>query len=165
MNKTSVRQAAVSDVDALCELYLEFHEFHTRHLPDQLRRLEKASPEEHEDLCNNIIEIMHAHDTAILVAEHADRVIGFAEIHLKHPDPSNQAVVAKTTLHVQSLYVTASCRRTGIGGELLQAAEDWGHVRQAVEIRLDTWEFTSGPHAFYEKQGYHTLRRTLVKKI
>jgi hypothetical protein len=50
----------------------------------------------------------------------------------------------------------------GIGDKLLPAAQVWGHIRKAVEIHLDIWGFTAGLLAYYEKQGYHTLRRTFT---
>jgi hypothetical protein len=35
----------------------------------------------------------------------------------------------------------------------------------ASEMRLDVWEFAAGPLEFYERLGYRTLRRALVREI
>jgi ribosomal protein S18 acetylase RimI-like enzyme len=57
------------------------------------------------------------------------QVIVFAEIYLKHPDPTNRAVVPKQYAHLQSLSVTEVFRREGVGNQLLQAAEAWARYR------------------------------------
>ena len=32
-------------------------------------------------------------------------------------------------------------------------------------MKLDAWEFAAGPLGFYEKNGYKTLKRTLIKEL
>jgi diamine N-acetyltransferase len=99
------------------------------------------------------------------VAEGSGRVLGFAEIYLRRPDPKNPAVVPKQYTHLQSLSLTEAFTHQGIGNQLLQAAEAWARDREVVELRLDIWEFSEGPLRFYEKSGYRTFRRTLAKNL
>jgi hypothetical protein len=47
----------------------------------------------------------------------------------------------------------------------MTAAEAWARQHGATEMQLDTWEFDAGPLRFYEKTGYRTLKRVLVKAI
>ena len=37
--------------------------------------------------------------------------------------------------------------------------------RDATQMKLDAWEFAAGPLGFYEKNGYKTLKRTLIKEL
>ncbi len=165
MDKLIIRPAGESDLNALSDLILEFHEFHAQHLPDYLNRLDKLSVSEQDELGQKILDIIRGADSTILLAEEAGCLVGFAELYLKHSEQTNRAVVSKVYAYLQSLYVSRERRGHGIGFQLLQAAEAWAYEHGAAEMRLDTWEFVAGPLAFYEKQGYHTLRRTLTKEL
>jgi hypothetical protein len=54
--------------------------------------LDNASATDRAELSNKIIEIIHANDSAILVADCSGQVKGFAEVYLKRPDPTNLAI-------------------------------------------------------------------------
>jgi GNAT superfamily N-acetyltransferase len=91
--------------------------------------------------------------------------VGFVEVSLKQDDASNEAIMPYRYGHVQSLFVTASLRGTGLGRQLLASAECWVRERDATQMKLDAWEFAAGPLGFYEKNGYTTLKRTLIKEL
>ena len=55
-------------------------------------------------------------------------------------------------LHVTMLAVAPERRRTGIGAQLLEMAEQWARSRGALGVNLDTIEFQA--LAFYERLGY-----------
>ena len=52
-----------------------------------------------------------------------------------------------------------------LGLQLVEAAQRWARQKGATEIKLDVWEFDAGPLRFYEKAGYRTLKRTLIKEL
>jgi GNAT superfamily N-acetyltransferase len=141
MHPISIRMAEETDLDRLCGLYIEFHEFHARHLPAYLRSLGKSSAKERKELRDRILKIIQGDDSSIVVADWSGRVIGLAEIYLRQPDLANQAVVPKLYAHLQSLLVTDDLKLQGIGNQLLHAAETWARDRGAVELRLDIWNF------------------------
>ncbi len=111
------------------------------------------------------MKILEGSESAILVAEEAGHIIGFAEIYLKHPDLNDRARTHTTYAYQQSLSVTDAFRRKGIGLLLLHTAEAWAQERGAVELCLDIWEYPAGPLAFYQNIGYHTFRCSLTKNI
>ncbi len=80
-------------------------------------------------------------------------------------DTVDPAVVAHQYGYLQSLMVTASARRQGLGERLLAAAERWSRDRGATELRLNCWEFAAGPLPFYEARGYRTIKRTLARPL
>jgi GNAT superfamily N-acetyltransferase len=47
----------------------------------------------------------------------------------------------------------------------MAAAERWAQEHGAVEMRLQIWEFDGDPLPFYERRGFRTLRRTLVREL
>jgi GNAT superfamily N-acetyltransferase len=164
MSAITIRLATSYDLDALCRLYVEFHEFHVLGVSDRLLSLGAPDQFDCGELNANLTKIIEQDDAALLVAESDGQVVGLAEIYLRHDDPK-EPVVARTYGYLQSVAVHEPVRRHGVGRQLLQAAEQWAKSKGAVEIRLDTWEFEAGPLRFYEKSGYHTLSRTLLRRL
>ncbi|HSB67309.1 MAG TPA: GNAT family N-acetyltransferase [Anaerolineales bacterium] len=164
MNIT-IRPAEDSDLKALCDLYFEFHEFHAHYLPDFLRLLGEPTANELLEISQKLKDIIHGSDSTILVAENSSQVIGLAEVYIKHPDAANRGVNPTPYAHLQSLVVTQAYRRKRVGSMLLDAAEGWSRTRGAVDLTLDIWEYSAGPMEFYQKAGYRTFRRSLIKKV
>jgi GNAT superfamily N-acetyltransferase len=163
-NGTAIRPATDGDVEDLCGLYGEFHEFHARGVPDRLASLVDAGPAERERLRGRIREILGASDSTILVAESDGRIVGLAEVYVREDEPV-PARVPHRYGHLQSMIVSEAHRGSGVGRLLLGASERWARERDASEMRLDTWEFPDGPLRFYERCGYRTLRRTLARDL
>jgi ribosomal protein S18 acetylase RimI-like enzyme len=163
MSGVTIRPATGSDIPSLRRLYDEFHAFHARHLPDRL--LIPAEQEPNTEFEDAIDKILANNDAMLLVAQEGDEVVGFAEIYV-HSEDRRPWAPPRRYGHLQSLGVTQRMRRRrGVGGLLLQAAERWAVGKDAGEIRTDVWEFGEGPLGFYERAGYMTLRRTLVRPI
>ncbi len=163
MNPILVRAANEQDLDALCRLYVEFHEFHVQGVPDRLRSTH-AVPFDSAKLKEDVCKILGDANAALLIAEGEGEPVGLAEVYLRR-DAADALRVGHQYGYLQSLMVKENWRRAGIGKRLTDAAEQWARDRGAIEMRLDTWEFAAGPQAFYERQGYRTCRRTLVKGL
>ncbi len=161
MRKPLIRQANQNDLEQLTKLYGEFHEFHARRLPDRIVRSDRSRIPELHTAIQKIIADEHA---AIFVAEVSGQLVGLAEVYLREDVP-NSLKLPYTYGHLQSMVVTEAYRGSGIGTRILEAVEKWTKENDAAEIRLDTWEFAEGPLGFYEKRGYRTLRRMLVRKL
>ena len=159
-----VRPAAPGDLRALCALYLEFHEFHARGVPNRLASLGPPGAFDPTELRMALEKIMQSEDSALFVAESSGRVAGLAEVYLRRDEPSPSAV-ARCYGYLQSLMVDPAFRRQGIATRLVAAAEAWARAHGAVEMRLQTWEFDGGPQPFYDRLGYRTLRRTLARDL
>jgi GNAT superfamily N-acetyltransferase len=159
-----IRPAEPDDLQVLCALYLEFHEFHVRGVPDRLASLGTPETFDCSELCAALDKIMHGDDSALVVAESGGRLVGLAEVYLRHDEP-DPAAVACCYGYVQSLMVDPVFRRQGIAAQLMAAAEGWAQEHGAAEMRLQTWEFDGGPLPFYQRLGYRTLRRTLVRDL
>jgi ribosomal-protein-alanine N-acetyltransferase len=163
-NRVTVRLAKLEDMETLCNLYIEFHQFHVRGVPDRLVSLEKMDSNQVDELRRNIEKIINGKDSEIMIAQNSNKVIGLGEIYLRKDNP-HPAKVSCTYGHLQSLVVTEASRQYGVGKILVEVAEKWAKEKGAAEMRLDIWEFREGPLRFYEKLGYRTLRRNLVRKL
>jgi GNAT superfamily N-acetyltransferase len=161
METITIRAATAHDLAMLLALYREFQAFHVMRLPDRLR----TPPAEHEaEVRAALGKLLGEQDAALFVAEVAGVVIGLAEVYLR-ADAADPATIAHRYGYVQSLMVTAQSRGHGAGAGLMAAAARWARERGADEMRLSTWELAGGPLAFYERLGYQTLRRTLVRRL
>jgi ribosomal protein S18 acetylase RimI-like enzyme len=164
MDAVTIRLAQTQDFEPLCKLYFEFHEFHVRGVPDRLLSLGDPETFDSSELCAALEKIVGDDDAALFVATVARQVVGLVEIYLRQ-DEANPARVSYQYGYLQSLMVREAFRRRGIGTRLLEAAQQWAREKGATKVRLETWEFAEGPQAFYERQGYRTLRRTLVREL
>lgn len=158
MNAPQVRAATQQDIAGLISLYQEFHEFHVAGVPQRLR------VPEHYDIAliqKTLTDYIQRPDVGVFVAELDAALIGFIEVHA-HEDPVDAAVVSHRYGYVQSLMVTASQRKAGLGRALLQAAKTWTTAQGIAQLRLDIWEFEAGPLHFYERLGFQTIKREMV---
>ncbi|MFC9876310.1 GNAT family N-acetyltransferase [Nocardia salmonicida] len=57
-------------------------------------------------------------------------------------------------LYVHHVSVAASARRRGVGRALIDAATNVAHTVGASLIRLDSWQFNSRAHQFFDAQGF-----------
>ncbi len=163
-NVISVQRATEQDIDALILLYDEFHMFHVRGVPDRLRFPAKIDEADSAELRTSLSTLLNREDAAIFVVRVRETVAGLAEVYLKQ-DEEHPLTIAHRFGYLQSLIVSESFRKHGLGKLLVEAAQQWAKEHGATEMQLDTWEFAEGPLHFYEHLGYHTLKRHMVAKI
>ena len=81
-------------------------------------------------------QLSEAHDALVLVAiDEAGRPRGFAEVSIRHDHVDGAASVP--TAYLEGWYVDAEVRGSGLGRQLLQAAEGWALKRGLRELASD----------------------------
>jgi GNAT superfamily N-acetyltransferase len=104
-------------------------------------------------------------DAIWLVAELDGQVVGDVSARLEPPaeDAGHQLLrdLGRARLYVDALGVRAAYRRSGVGAQLLGAAEGWGRDRGAVRAVLTTCHASPLSVPFYE-QGMGYERRSIV---
>jgi GNAT superfamily N-acetyltransferase len=160
----TIRQAGERDVEALCDLYFEFHAFHVRGMPDRLAELSASDPEERRKLRDRIRAVLSGDRSSVWVATRGTRMIGLAEVYIRESEP-DLARISRRFGHLQSLVVTEANRGQGIGRALCESAIQWARERGATEMKTDIWEFDGGPLGFYERSGFRTLRRIMIRDL
>ena len=163
MAPLTVRRARRRDAAALCHLYWAFHEHYVRALPDRLRPFPDGE-DYGTQLSTALARLFASADEAVFVAEIGDAVVGLVEVAVRQ-DEAHPARLGRSFGHIGALMVQAEARDRGVGTHLLVAAEAWAREHGAAEMRLDVWETAGGPLPFYERRGYHTLSRALVKPL
>lgn len=166
MTKASVkiRLAHRQDLSALCRLYHELHALPVQDVPDRRQRLDDFDYFGPSWLSVTQAKLIDAVKIALWVAEVNGQVVGLAEVYLRADEQDAQRIAYRYG-YLQWLVVDKPWRGRGIGRQLLAAAEEWSRSQGATELRLESWEVDQGPLGFYERQGYRTLRRTMVRTL
>jgi ribosomal protein S18 acetylase RimI-like enzyme len=159
-----IRRPKDHDIEALCDMYYDFHEFLVCGVPTHLCSLGDKAQWDRASLREALDKIMQGDDSEIFVAETAGKLAGLIEVCARQ-DPDEAAIVQHQYAELQSLVVLAPFRRKGIGTRLVKAARRWGREKGATEMRLGVWEFNQAAREFYEAVGFRTLKRRMVAAL
>lgn len=88
-----LRLANEADVDALCSLYYEFHEFHVRGVPSRLRSLGEKDRQDWTRLRSALGEIFRNPEAAIFLALVSGAAVGLVEVYLKQDTVQNPLIM------------------------------------------------------------------------
>jgi ribosomal protein S18 acetylase RimI-like enzyme len=160
----SIRPAQDPHVEALCDIYYDFHEFHVCGVPTHLRSLGDREQWDRTSLREALVKIMESDDSEIFLAEVAGEPVGLIEVYVRQ-DPDEATLVQHRYAELQSLVVSAPFRRNGIGTQLVAVARRWAGEKGATEMRLGIWEFNQAAREFYETVGFKTLKRRMVAEL
>ena len=160
----SIRPPNDHDIEALCNIYYDFHELHVCGVPTHLRSLGDKEQWDRTSLREALGKIMQSDDAEIFVAEAAGELVGLIEVYVRQ-DPDEATLVQHRYVELQSLVVSAPFRRNGIGTQLVAGARRWAGEKGATEMRLGIWEFNQPARTFYETVGFKTLKRRMVAEL
>ena len=160
----TVRPADDGDIEPLCEIYYDFHEFHVRAVPTHLRSLGDRAQWDRSSLRESLHKIIQGADSEVFVAEAEGQLAGLVEVYVR-PDPDEPTLVQYRYAELQSLVVLPPFRRNGIGTRLVRVAQKWAQEKGAAEMRLGVWEFNLAAQEFYETIGFATLKRRMVADL
>ena len=144
MNKTSVRQATLSDLPVLAPLFDAYRQFYGR-APDL------AAAE-------SFLRDRFSHGESVLFLAFADNEpAGFTQLY-----PSFSSVSLARSFILNDLFVVPGQRRTGVGSALLRAAVDYARSLGAVRVTLNTDIQNATAQATYEAGGWKRDREYYV---
>jgi GNAT superfamily N-acetyltransferase len=94
-----------------------------------------------------LAEAIAAPDSAVLVAEEDGALVGLCTAYI-----DLESVRYGRRCWVEDLAVDPNRRSGGVGGMLLDAAEDWARGRGATHLELDSALARTDAHRFYERR-------------
>jgi ribosomal protein S18 acetylase RimI-like enzyme len=110
---------------------------------------------------SDALQPVNATQRCLFVAEKNGQLAGFA-VGLLHPatnDPANPASSGRVA-ELESVVVSASARRAGIGRALCRAVLDWSRSQGAAEVVLEVRANSTAAIALYSALGFtHAARR------
>ena len=110
---------------------------------DELIRLEKACFDHDRLTRTDFRRALRSIRSLVLVAEDGDQVLAYALLH-----------VHGRKGHLQSLAVSPTARRKGLGRRLITAAEEAARARGAHHMQLELREDNGAAEALYTSLGY-----------
>jgi N-acetylglutamate synthase-like GNAT family acetyltransferase len=95
-------------------------------------------------------------DHAVLVAESVEGVIGWMHV------AATLLLESGALAEIRGLVVTENRRSSGVGAQLVRAAEEWAASRGIERLRVRTNVTRERAHRFYERGGFHLLKEQRV---
>ena len=130
----------------------------------RLRKLlwDETGDAEHEDEMADIFE--HTDSQLVLVAEtDNDRLVGFLEASVR---PFVEDCETDNVGYLEGWFVEEFYRRRGIGGTLVEAAEDWAREKDCEEMASDAEVGNELSLTVHQKLGYEeTSRLVHLRKV
>ena len=154
----SVREAILSDHEAIRDLLHDADVYHAQHVPAVAR-----VPSEPRFTRAALTELLANDNCLVLVAEQEGVVVGFVEASVRVPERPDEAEAL--WCGINNLAVAQRWRRQGIGTLLVEAAEAWSRHKGVAQVRLDVFEFNRAARTLYEGLGYRTVSRHLGKAL
>jgi lactoylglutathione lyase len=158
-----IRPAVPEDADGIARTFLESAEYHAELDPE--RYSTPAVETISERYFTGRQHPSHAgREVTTLVAELSGEIVGFIDARLEQSlDAMHREMVY---CHIAEISVRSVHRNQGIGGRLLQEAEDWGRRLGAEFASLEYHAANSRAGLFYqERMGYRLASITAIKRL
>src|ERR1700744_1526292 len=136
MTSPAIRRAAPAHVDALAPLFDAYRRFY-----EQPGDIALASDYLHDRLERG--------ESVIFVAEGGAQLLGFCQLY-----PTWCSVAAARIFVLYDLFVDDGVRRSGVGRQLMLAAQAFGRRAGAVRLDLSTARTNARAQALYESLGW-----------
>jgi ribosomal protein S18 acetylase RimI-like enzyme len=144
----NIRPATSADALSLSSLSMDVQTLHAKQHPD-IFKVPKS-----EDFAMSFFEEMLTDPfVRIFIAEQGGEALGYILCRLVER-PETPFTFAARLLHIDQISVRPAVQGRGVGAALMFRAEavatDWG----AERIQLDSWDFNTSAHAFFEHLGF-----------
>jgi ribosomal protein S18 acetylase RimI-like enzyme len=157
-----IRPCAPEDTKSIADIFIESAAYHVELDP------ERYSVPDVEVISARYRERQHpadAHNEATTyVAECSGEIIGFIDVQLdRSPDAMHKEM---TYCHISEIAVRNGHQNQGIGGRLLEAAEEWGRKMGAEFASLEFHTENTRASLFYQgRMGYRPASITAIKRL
>lgn len=136
MNTITVRQAVLSDLEALAPLFDSYRQFYGR-----VGDLSAATA---------FLSARFEHNESVLfVAHEAGKAVGFTQLY-----PSVSSVSLARVFVLNDLFVVEHARRKGVASKLMTAAVDYASSLGAVRVSLSTAITNEAAQKLYQAAGW-----------
>ncbi|QDT89268.1 GNAT family N-acetyltransferase [Gimesia algae] len=144
MKPITIRQAVLSDLDALAPLFDSYRQFYGRASDITAAR---------EFLLNRFQQ----EESVLFLASQEEKRLGFTQLY-----PSFSSVSLARTFLLNDLFVIPEGRRKGIATRLLSVAADYARGVNAIRLSLSTEVTNATAQALYESAGWKQDTQFLV---
>lgn len=157
MLKITIREAQPGDVAGIAAVLRDELSHHIGLMPERFRMTDPVLPD-------GWLDSQLAQDNRrLFVAMLDEQVVGVALIRIETDD--HDIAVPRQYAYINELGVLETHRGQGIGQQLMRYIETWALEMGMIEIELNVWESNTGARRFYERLGYETLSRRLIRRL
>jgi len=143
-NTITIRQAVLSDLEALAPLFDGYRQFYGR--PSDLQA------------ATEFLSARFNHGESVLfIAHEGHKAIGFTQLY-----PSFSSVSLARTFVLNDLFVDEHARRKGVASKLMAAAVDYARSLGAVRVSLSTATGNEAAQKLYQAIGWKRDEQFLV---
>lgn len=154
-----IRVADLNDLERLCELYKELHEYHVGIKPEKFRM-----PEDDEFFRDGMVDFLNSDDWITIVHETDDgQIDGYAIF--KAFDSESPDEHPRRVCYITHLMVTESSRRQGAGTELINKVSELARSVKCTFLRLGVNALNSNAIAFDKQMGFENITLLMEKKL
>ena len=144
----NIRQANSSDSLLLSSLCMDVQRLHAENHPDIFKMPQS------DDFAVSFFEEMLANSmTRIFMVEENGTAIGYVFCQLIER-PESQFTYARRFLHIDHISVRPNVQRHGAGTALMNRVEKLAKEWSVSKVQLDSWDFNTEGHTFFEKLGF-----------
>ena len=143
-----IRSAIPSDSLLLSRLCMDVQSLHAQNHP----RIFKM-PERDDFAVSFFDEMLTDPVVHVFIAEEQGEPVGYLLCKLVER-PENPFTRALRYLLIDQISVRPTTRGRGVGTALIQQTESLARELEVSRIQLDSWDFNTGAHAFFENLGF-----------
>lgn len=152
--KLTIRNATVNDLHAIVELTIDVQRLHAEIHPEVFK------VPEHADASSAISFFLTKDAFHILLAEHEERIVGYAVCEIRQKQESALKISRRST-YIHQMAILSGYRRKGIGKAILTHIQQVSRELGITRIELDFWSANTEARAFYKAVGFVPLRETV----
>ena len=148
-----VREACISDYDAVSALERQVFHMHLSARPDMIKP-EGPFNKDYFETC------LHDEAIKIFVFEENDKILGYC-ITRQWGYSRHHVFHDMTVLEISDMCVDEQARGKSIGRRLFACAEEYAQEIGAAKIELNVWSFNDNARRFYERLGMKERSRRM----
>lgn len=136
MNNIIVRQAVLSDIEALVPLFDHYRQFYGR--PSDIPAVREF-----------LLARFNHGESVLFIAHEGNIPVGFTQLY-----PSFSSVSLARVFVLNDLFVHEQARRKGVASKLMSAATEFANSLGAVRVSLSTATTNQTAQALYQSAGW-----------
>ena len=143
-----IRQAVPADSLVLSSLCRDVQRLHAEHHPDIFKM-----PQSDDFAVTFFDEMIVDITIRIFIAEENGRAIGYIFCKL-FERPESPFTYTNRFLQIEHIAVHPNAQRRGVGTALMNQADKLARELGVSKIQLDSWDFNTKAHTFFEGLGF-----------
>ena len=155
----NVRQAVSSDGLLLSSLSVDVQRLHAEHHPEFFKM-----PKSDDFAVSFFNTLLADISVRVFIAEEKGEALGYV-VCKSMERPENPFTFAMRYLFIDQISVRPNARGRGVGTALMKQAEGLAGELGVHKIQLDSWDFNTNAHSFFEGMRFEKFNHRFWKNL